>query len=128
MSQATYDEWVKEQIEASQSKDVSSTVKIAVQAEVAANKLTGSTEWDYFLSIIAGLSTTLEVAQDHLTKAIFRETVVRPEDMVLIKLNHAYIKGQLDMIETVMMIPKTLKENGEEAQAIVTEFKKDYDA
>lgn len=91
------------------------TLQRQQQAAVAMDNLTGSPEWDYFLSLVQGL---LEEAQSRLEDA--ERVLLGPEcgyEMLMsAKAAFAEARGQVAAYEHALALPKRLREEGTAAR------------
>ncbi len=97
------------------------------QAAISSDKVTGSPEWDKFLTYFGGQRKDLTDAYNNLQDALNAPQCVQYETLVAIKLQMAYLRGQLDNLLWAEGLPKQLHEGGDAAKSFIAELELQVD-
>ena len=90
----------------------------SIQAEVETRLLTGSNEWDHFLSRLTAAQAQVLVEKTAATEKLSAHTTVEEALIRGLKAKLAWLEGMNWALEQVMELPKSILENGEKARAI----------
>lgn len=90
-----------------------------VQASVAAEHLTGTPEWEYFLSLVQGMIEE-QVGIRNAADALFGEDRFRAAEEILeVRHSRAMAQARIDALESVLLIPKQAIEEGQKAKKVL---------
>lgn len=88
----------------------------SVQAATAMENLTGSAEWDYFLSRVEALKQESEVAVVQASETLHNPSVVDLEIMTIAKIIHASALAAVTAYQQVLAIPNEAIAQGKDAK------------
>ena len=98
-------------------------LRYLAQAAVSAGNLTGNENWDFFLSLI---QSDIELVESRLAgyQAMLNDqNVVDPNDMLIAKIAMAECNGMLRAMASVIALPNQIKQNGAQAQTLLSQIK-----
>lgn len=87
----------------------------AVQASVAMEQLTGSAEWDYFLSLVQARVREFEAIRD-AQKEVLLSPAATDHEARIAKIQHAAALASVDALQWAIGLPRTIRDNGEAAK------------
>ena len=87
-----------------------------VQAEVKQANLTGDPDWDRFLEYLQSALDNLKARDAQLTAELRSPSTVDPNVIMGIKIAMADTVGQITAVESILALPKSIKELGEKAR------------
>lgn len=91
----------------------------AAQAAVAMHELTGSREWDYFVTQVAALREAAAAARDEAARQLASPEVVAGDALVRAKIAHAAAVAQITALDAVIALPKEAMAQGEAARRVL---------
>jgi hypothetical protein len=92
------------------------------QSEVPISAMTGSAEWDYFLSIVQGQIDALGAALMTLRAANVLDPSFEHADLAMRKAQQMQLAVQIDTLERVRDLPKQIIEQGEKAKLALHKY------
>ncbi len=95
------------------------------QAELLADILTGSEDWDNFLSYVNGQKEQITGTKLYLQEQLIHPQMVNEEQIRMVRQALHVCQGQISMLDWVMLLPKALKEGGAGAKAILQGMESD---
>lgn len=95
-------------------------------APVMQSMMTGSDAWDRFLTILQGFSDRINASKNSATASMADPTLWEPYQLAKIKSDIIVCIAMLDILKTVMELPKALIEGGEAANELVNKFEADH--
>ena len=84
------------------------TVRAAPQMEL----LTGSEEWDKYLSYIQPLLENAKIQKENITQQLLNPSLFDAEKIFQLKSEHLRMTERIEVIETLMTFPKQIIEYG----------------
>lgn len=98
------------------------------QAEVAANNLTGSPEWDVFLSYVQHAVKETTEQRDAWQRRLNAPDVVDHTELLKIKIAIAECNARIDAWTVAIALPADIKRNGNKAKDLMARLKPETDA
>lgn len=92
-----------------------------VQAAVAAEKLTGSAEWDYFLSLLQQRREEYQKLADAAREVLLHHEVVGHEDLLRAKIAFERAHSVVSALDWAIEQPKAVLERGDTARKVLSE-------
>lgn len=91
-------------------------------APVMHEMLTGTDAWDRYLAILQGFVERLKIGKASAQTRLSSPDVWEPHQLVKLKSDILVADAMLDILKTVMELPKALIEGGETAKEIINQF------
>lgn len=95
---------------------------------LSAGAVTGSPEWDMFLSIVEALIRRAEGRQQIAERAALAPRLVNVERVMAHRAEAAHEAAVAETLRQVLALPKLLKENGEQAAQMLASLEEKPDA
>lgn len=117
-----YDESVASR-QVNRQREVMPLVRLLQGAAPVMNEvLTGSDAWDRYLTILQGFVERLKVGRTAAQSRLSDPGVWEHHQLVKLKSDILIAEAMLDILKTVMELPKALIEGGETATEIISQF------
>ena len=97
----------------------------AAQAEPAMEALTGQKDWDLFLSLLQAEIQEKEAELADLERRDLDDPSMNNDVLMVSKARRLAVRAQIDTLEWVRSLPKTLIEEGREANRLLKEIAPD---
>lgn len=91
-------------------------------AEVEANKLAATQEWQRFQQLLQGAIETAKGELAGIGPALLEPDLVSHDDLLTLKLRGSILVERITTLETVIGLPKMLQEDGEAAERELEEI------
>lgn len=87
---------------------------------VDATNLTGSPEWDLFLSCIEAARTQAKQAQDYYSSILHDPTIVDANTMAQAKSSYTVASERVKVLDEIVKVPADIIKAGEQAKDLLT--------
>lgn len=115
----TKDEYVSRHPRSAKEVIPASRFKAAIRSSLALDAVTGSEEWDHFLSYVQGAEEELRKEQDAVNQAILSS--FNADDVMMQKLKYNKVLGMIEALEWLKALPKAIKDNAVLAKGLLEE-------
>ena len=94
------------------------TVKLALQAAVLAENLTGDKHWDHYLQCLQGSMEDFKEGERQNLELLADPRLVDHSDILRLKLALADMRGAIRALMYAIELPQTIKTAGKEAKSL----------
>jgi hypothetical protein len=93
-------------------------------AAVSMNLLTNDEHWDRYLSLLQGMRETVVARKADAERKQSDPAIWAPEALYKLKADVLQAEAMLAAIDTIMALPKALRDGGEKAQEMINKFER----
>jgi len=97
-------------------------IRQVAQAAAPAEILTGSQEWDYFITLLQSQIDTLQKILMALRDSAASDLSFEHSDLARYKAQEMRISAQIDTLQQIIALPKQIIEQGEKAKLVLKQY------